>query len=691
MRKRNTLLALTIGVAAYNSAVANSATDDIETIRVLGTINSFAYQSDIKLNQASSPDMRTQLQMLPGLNVNGNGAVSGILQYRGLFGDRVRVNIDGNEVAGAGPNAMDSPLSHVIGNVYQSVTLYQGVAPVSVGAETLGSAIAIDEYAFDINASSTWQNQGGATASAFDNNNRALSALLFSSKNNLYFGISGDFQEGDNYVSGDNREVPSTFYERSALKLKAGMQSGKHRLDASVARRNTNESGTPALAMDIIFVDALWYRLNHRFQASDHWQIHTQLFGNQNQHDMNNFAIRTPPMPAMFRLNDVESEASGILSKAMYEQGETRFEVGGDLFQRKHQSRITNPNNAMFFINNFNNVTRDRLSFYAELSQQSLSFDWQVGMRLTEVLADADEVSTNMAMMNPNVASLQNSFNTAQRNQSFNLVDIVSKLNMPIDQHWSLTFSAAIKERAPSYNELYTWFPLGVSAGLADGRNYIGNLGLEKERANKLDFALQYQGSDFAISTSLFYNKIDNYILGVPSQNTAANNIAMMNGIMLPLQWSNTDAELAGVDMHASAKLSQRWHMQGTLEYVRGKQTTPITQDLYRLAPLSASLQLVYEVEQWKWSAVSRIVAAQNKVAEQQNETPTDSYTVFSSHLEYAFSQKLQLSLIVENLFDSFYTDHLAGVNRVNDLNVARGEKLPGPRRNFGAYLQYQF
>lgn len=663
----------------------------IESIEVVGRLNSFANQSDIQLNQASSPDMRSQLQTLPGLNINGNGEVSGILQYRGLFGDRVRVSIDGNEVAGAGPNAMDSPLSHVISTMFQTVTLHQGIAPVSAGAETIGGSVEIDEYQFDINPSTKWLSQGGITASYFDNDSRALSALMFTTANNLYFGLSGDAQKGENYVDGESREVPSTFYQRSAVKLKAGFESGKHRIDASVAKRNTDESGTPALSMDIIFVDALWYRLSHTFEASTLWQIQTQLFGNQNQHDMNNFALRMPPAPAMFRLNKVESEASGLTSKALYTGEHRVFEVGTEIFQRQHQSMITNPNNGMFFLNNFDNVERNRVSAFAEFTQQAEQFNWQLGLRVSEVSTDADPISSTMSMMNPNVAMLQNRFNAEQRDKSFNLVDAVVKVNMPLTEKWSITFSSAIKERAPSYSELYSWFPLGVSAGLADGRNYLGNLNLDKETASKADIGFQYQSETITLTGNVFYTNIDDYILGTASTNLAANNIAMMNSIASPLQWNNTDAILSGIDMHAVARISTHWQLQGTLEYVRGKQTSPVHQDLYRVAPLSAFLQLAYERDEWKWRLSSSIVAAQNKVAEQQNDEPSAGYGLVNTDIEYALTQSFQLSLIAENIFDKTYEDHLAGVNRINNVELANGEKLPGAGRNIGIYIQYQF
>ena len=163
MNYRNTFI---VAACAASTCLFNSLSafgveaETIEAIEVVGHHNSLLITAEVDLSQSSTPDMRGQLQTLPGLHINGNGAISGVLQYRGLFGDRIRINIDGAEIAGAGPNAMDSPLSHVMATLYQQVTLHQGIAPVSVGAETIAGALEVDEYQFAMNSQDTWQTQG---------------------------------------------------------------------------------------------------------------------------------------------------------------------------------------------------------------------------------------------------------------------------------------------------------------------------------------------------------------------------------------------------------------------------------------------------------------------------------------------------------------------------------------------------
>ena len=700
MNYRNTFIVATCAATTcllFSASAYSVEAETIEAIEVVGHHNTMLTTAEIDLSQSSSPDLRAQLQTLPGLHINGNGAISGVLQYRGLFGDRMRVNIDGAEIAGAGPNAMDSPLSHVMGTLYQQVTLHQGIAPVSVGAETMAGALEVDEYQFAINSQDTWQTQGGITGQVTHNDSRAISAVLFSSANDRYIGVSADAQKAENYVSGEGSEVPSTFYERAAVKVKAGLQHAQHRLDVTVGKRDTNASGTPALAMDILFVDALWYRLRHQYQYNDQWQVQTQVFGNHNEHDMNNFTLRNAPMPAMFRLNAVASDAFGVDTKAVYEVANKQIEIGAEIFQRAHSSFISNPNNPQFFINNFNDIQRDRTSAYIQYTQDFLGWDWQSGIRVSNVNQEAQAVSTNMAMMNPNVQALQANFNSAKRDLDFALIDAVVKVNVPLDPHMTVHLSAGIKERAPTYSELFTWFPLGVSAGLADGRNYIGQLGLEKETAHKLDIGVTMTGVNWSLVSRVFYSQIQDYIVGTPSMNSSANNIAMMNGIPNPLQWNNTDATLAGFDVQMARQITHHWSLHSTIEYVRGKQTSSehlgqaLDEDLYRLAPLTGSVRMVYERDNWLWQINLRAVAGQNKVADRQNETPTSGYGLVNTSLKYALNEQFSVTVLAENLFDKQYADHLAGINRVRDAQIAVGAKLPGAGRNIGLFAQYQF
>lgn len=675
----------------------------IERIEIVGQIHTGLMESEIALADTSSPDLRSQLSQIPGLSVNGNGLVSGVVQYRGLFGDRLNVKIDGINIAGAGPNAMDSPLSHALGNK-QEIVLYQGIAPVSVAYETLGGALEIRDAKPLLGETQEWDVSSTLSGSWFSNNQaQMLGVNVLSANASSYVSFQGQYQDADNYDSGNGVSVPSTFYERSGMKLSAGHHTDDYQLDFVVGTRNTNESGTPALAMDITFIDSLWYKVNFATDIADTWQANIKVFGNQNEHVMNNFELRTPPMLAGFRENTVDSEALGAdVDLVQVSDTQHAWKFGGNVYSQRHNSNISNPNNPAFFINNFNNIQRDVFSVYAEYdvdtqakpTENQDNVHWQVGVRASNIGYDADDVGSNMAMMNPNVANLVSDFNGADTSLNYELIDVVVKAQSNINDSLQATLSFGQKERAPSYNEVYSWFPLGVSAGLADGRNYLGNLALKKETAAQLDIGLQLQHQGLTIMGNLFVQDIDNYIIGVPSTNMSANMIATMMGAQAPLQWNNRRAKLHGADLYVSSLFATNWQATMSAQWVDGKLTEAIDGQrypLYRIAPLSATFTMQWRADALEAALALKVASSQTDVSSLQNETPTSGYGVWNANVKYQITDALLLSLVAENILDKTYAQHLGGINRVSGSAIDVGQKVPEIGRNFGVYLEYSF
>ncbi|MGW8311336.1 MAG: hypothetical protein ACWGNB_09770 [Thiogranum sp.] len=58
------------------------------------------YRVDPEVAPETAPDTATLLQRAPGANVNRNGPLTGIAQYRGMFGQRVNALVDGNRRRG---------------------------------------------------------------------------------------------------------------------------------------------------------------------------------------------------------------------------------------------------------------------------------------------------------------------------------------------------------------------------------------------------------------------------------------------------------------------------------------------------------------------------------------------------------------------------------------------------------------
>jgi iron complex outermembrane receptor protein len=343
----------------------------------------------------------------------------------------------------------------------------------------------------------------------------------------------------------------------------------------------------------------------------------------------------------------------------------------------------------MFNVKNFYGVEDNRISLFAHLDRQLQNSRLGLGVRIKHNSADADRVSHHMAMMNPNIKALRDGFNQADRSQSEVNVDLVANWTRPLSEHSQIVLGAAIKQKAPSYQERYLWVPMQATGGLADGRTYIGNMELDSETAYQLNAGFSLQEKVFGIAPSVFYQHIDDYIQGTPSSNMAANMVSNMMSGSMPLQFTNVDAELYGLDMTARYNASASVVVTGVASYVRGKRKD-IDDDLYRISAPNLKLNATYYADEWQASLGWQVFAKQDKVSTINTEHASAGYGLVNLAALY-FIGSASVEVGVNNLFDKHYHDHIAGTNRVAMSQIELGDKLPGTGRDLFIKLGYQF
>jgi iron complex outermembrane receptor protein len=664
--------------------------NDLETIEVLGHQENSTLKLDIQALSDSSADYRDSLQRLPGISINGNGPVTGIPQYRGVFGDRLAISIDGAPIGAAGPNAMDSPLSHVVSKPATKLTFYRGIAPITAGVETLGGAVKIET---DLPQRFSIQPSASARAQVQRNNQGHVehyTGHLGYATDTIFASVNGMQQQRDQVEDGRSLEVPNSFYSRSGFGSELGVRHGQHLLHGTYQRIDTDDSGTPALAMDIKYIDAAWYRLHYTYSSQNasgpDTQIQLKAYGNSNQHDMNNFDHRPVNSPMQARLNSVDSIARGYEGIWQNGIGYGALTAGMSWHNNSHNSVITNPLMGSLRVNNFNQVERTRKSAYLEWLTEIEDVALTLGSRFTKVNMQAGEVANSMAMMNPNIFSLVERFNQSERDLGFTFMDFSVHAQSSFDSAWQWQAAVAQKNRAPSYTELYVWLPLGISAGLADGNNYLGNHKLNEETAKQLDLGFSYNSAQLTIAPRIFYQSIQDYIVGSPSEDVVANMVSTMMSGELPLQWQNTDATIWGADVLMTAQLTDKINLDITASWVRGTRDD-LEQPLYRIAPASLITQLHWRHEKLILSIESQLLASQQQVSEIQNETPSAGAGIINLSSQYPFNENISVSFSAKNVFDKVYQTHLGGVNRVAEADVAVGERLYETGRELSATL----
>lgn len=83
---------------------------------------------------------------------------------------------------------------------------------------------------------------------------------------------------------------------------------------------------------------------------------------------MDNYSYREAPLPARYRLNETQAKGLGLQTKLTLDWTNYKTVIGIDHQANRNYSYISNPNNALFYINNFNSTHKTRSSMFAEQS-----------------------------------------------------------------------------------------------------------------------------------------------------------------------------------------------------------------------------------------------------------------------------------------------------------------------------------
>jgi len=689
MRHTVLFLCLTTALASQNILA-----DHMEELVV--TASHDKRSIDVNVAQIISPDAAQLLKDAPGANVNGNGPLTGIPQYRGMYGGRIATAMDGREIAPAGPNWMDPPLSYAAAGQLESLELYRGIAPVSVAQESIGGAIRVNTDRGSFTDSGQIELSGrliGSTQSV--NNGIHINAAMYAANSNHRLKLAAMTEQADDAEFPDGEITPSE-YERQRYDLGYGYKRNAHEFQLDYSYSDTGETGTAALPMDIDYIEGDLYSLGYTFTASQDLRFEAKVYGAELDHGMTNYHLREAPMPMMWRRNTASSDNAGFKLQAIWDDERGNWRAGIDGFNSEHDSNIDNPNNPMFFVVNFNRAERQVLGAFIE-RQQQFNDHWrgEFGLRYNQVSMDAGEVDGTPAMVIPGQA-LRDAFNNADRNQTDNNTDLVAKAWYQASNSTTWYAGVAQKHRSPSYQERYLWLPLEATAGLADGFTYTGNIELDPEVSRQIEGGFDFSGGNLTLSPRVFYSKVDDYIQGTPSEITPAGMfVQMMNmnngtGNPHPLQFNNVEAEIFGFDMDWTWQLDSHWTLSGIVNYARGKRDD-IDDNLYRIAPANGSVGLSYAASSWSAGVESVLYTKQDKVSETNGEQETAGYGVVNLRGSWQAANGLELAVGVDNLLDKQFKEHLGGYNRVGNSDIAKGERLPGYSRNMFLRVSYTF
>lgn len=634
------------------------------------------------LPPANSPDASRLVARLPGAASVGNGALSGQVQYRGLFGPRINIRIDGQRFASGGPNLMDPPLHYAPVPLLDRLELDRGVSPVREGPGLGGGVNAVLKAmpfgdsaelrtGYDLTLS-------GRTADA----SHAVGGMAGIANDTIRFHLLASHEAGDD-IETPAGTIGGSEHERSVWGLGAGWRRGAHTVSLDLRRTETGPTGNPPFAMDIRYVDTDMARLAWR---GDFERVRLELETGWADvaHAMNNYDLRPAPAMTMawretFAYAETRSWSAALAVNAF--GGELRG--GIDRSEADHDARVTNPTNAGFYLDFLPDIAIERTGVFTEWTG-TLPADWEgeLGLRVDEHRAEAGLASTGPAVPSmPGMLAM--GFNAGDRDWSDTTWDAVARLWRPVNAATTVRLTLARKSRAPSYLERFAWLPMAASGGLADGNTYVGDVDLAPETAWIAEAGIDWSAGRAYARPTVFYRQVDDFIQGVPFDATPGvidspvEMVSSMNGDPTPLRFANVDAEFYGLDADFGYRIDPNWRIDGTLSVVRGERRD-IDDNLYRIAPPSLRLGASYDATGWTATLETVAVAEQDRVSLTNDEARTPGYVVVNLYGRWDVRPGVEVAAGVENLFDQTARDHLAGYNRNPASDIGLGERLPG-------------
>lgn len=667
-------------------------------------------------------DTASLLQRIPGANVNRNGPLTGIANYRGMAGNRVNVKVDGFSWKAVGPNSMDPGLSHIPAPLTESLQVNRGIAPVSSGMDTIGGSMSVKSKRGEFTEGGIESHGVGSIGySEVDSGSYGSIFTSLANENHKVF-VNGSREYGNNYrFNGDDAVVPSE-YDRNAFTVGYGYKRDEHEFEFRYDNNDTGLTGTPSLPLDIESVRggvaSFEYAGNFSGLGVD-FGYHYQNM----RHAMNNTSLRETPVVRVPKLGEVTvarralTEVDGFAANIGFSldiaDGELKF--GADVDQSHHDATIFDPNNAKFEVQAFNGVKRDRYSGFVEWSGKIVEkLNVELGARYTAVRSDTDDVTVkNPLFVALNAAGIsgpmQNgraligAFNRADHEVNDGNIDLAAVFNYSVTDDFDIEVGLARKTRAPSYQELYVALPLETTGGLADGRNYIGNLDLNHEVSYQAELGFEWRasldnawgGGSLYLAPRAFYHHVEDYIQGVEIADPAnpANAISRLPpfGGRNALQFNNIDAYFYGADLEMGYAISDAVRVDATVNYVRARRRD-IKDNLYRIAPFNGRMQVSYDHHLFNVSAEGVFYAGQNDVSSFNDELTTAGYALLNLRGEVTPYDGFLFGFGVENVLDKEHANHLSGLNRARgNPDLAVGKRVPARGRNVYATLSYHW
>ncbi|MFW1808969.1 TonB-dependent copper receptor [Acinetobacter ursingii] len=655
------------------------AEDDIQTKKMAPIVvtaqdnrlsNGLIVQADPKqpIQPIPATDGADYLQSIMGFNAIKNGGTNGDVTFRGMFGSRIKILTDGTENLGACPARMDAPTSYINPESYDRITVIKGPQTVQYANTGSAATVIFDREPENLTANQPYRGQASVLMGSYGRLDYNVEAAI--GDETKYARINANRSVTNDYEDGNGDKVHSN-WERWNADLAIGWKPTQDSWIELKGGKGDGEAAYAGRTMDGTQFqrESLGLHAEQKNLTDVIKKVEAQVDYSYNDHIMDNYKMRTPPMMPMA----MEVTRRTLNTRAAITTEWDNFSVisGVDRQENKHAGNM-----YMRDANPIPPLDGDlRFESYGAFSEWTYRLNPNnklvAGARFDHVKVDSAENDQERTDTNPS-----------------GFIRIES--NLP--EHGFKTYAGiGYVERSPDYWELYSTATDhgNGSTNMMGQSSYlmVNNLNnLKTEKTAQLDIGFEQQHGAWNTWASAYAGLINNFILVRYNAPNASQ--------MYPLA-NNVDATIAGAEAGVGYQFNE--HLQADLSamYAWGENTTD-NKPLPQIAPLEGRLNLRYVQEKYSLGLLWRAVAEQNRISLNDGNIvgydmgKSKAFSTLAMNATYKYSEALDLSVGIDNLLDKAYSEHL-NKSGAALFGYAANEQFNNIGRNYWARVSMKF
>jgi len=682
-------LAAAVCVACYSTAAfahdqehASQLAPIVVTAQLNNDANGLIIHADPKqpIQPVPATDGADYLQSIAGFNSIKSGGTNGDVTFRGMFGSRIKILTDGTENLGACPARMDAPTSYIQPESFDRISVVKGPQTVQYANTGSAATVIFERQKPTLTDDKNYQGQASVLVGSFGRLDHNIEAVVGDSKK--YMRINANRSESNSYEDGDGNKVPSS-WERWNTDLALGWTPDEDTWVELTGGKADGEAEYAGRTMDgsQFARESLGLRVEKKNLSPVIKKLEGQVNYSYNDHIMDNFSLRTPPlaemthggmkmlMPNPMAMQVTRRTLNSRLAMTS-EWDKLSLITGVDSQLNKHGGSMSSPT-----MPSMNVAFREDMRFQSYGAFGEMTYQFNDAYKLVTG-ARIDQVKIDALKLND------------QRKET--LPSAFIRLENQYPEHNAKSYiGLGYVERVPDYWELFS--------------TAHGNTGMSKptfndlntEKTLQLDLGYQYQHDALSVWTSAYAGLINDFILLSYHNHPKAGMGGHDHGSSFSAGAKNVDATIAGAEAGIGYQFTDAIQADLSAMYAWGE-NTDTHKPLPQIAPLEGRLNLRYVQDKYSLGLLWRAVAKQDRISLNQGNIvgydtgESKSFTTLALNASYNIQKDLNLAVGVDNVLDKTYTEHLNKLGVGADGQVGT-QQFNNTGRNYWARISMKF